>query len=144
MTYPDNCPLIPSASTIPTVATTPDDKPSHADYNLSPLEVPLSYRIARAMKMLKTDIYSLPNILARACNLSEEKLVPELMQDDCTAGNLADATLALFRDSERRSHVVAAFEQLHQALRGSMEGHAGDRAAAAIVELIDDQEPTDG
>lgn len=105
---------------------------------------PLSYRIARAMKMLKTDIYSLPNILARACNLSEEKLVPELMQDDCTAGNLADATLALFRDSERRSHVVAAFEQLHQALRGSMEGHAGDRAAAAIVELIDDQEPTDG
>ncbi|WP_460876633.1 lipid-A-disaccharide synthase [Rhodanobacter koreensis] len=105
---------------------------------------PLSYRIARAMKMLKTDIYSLPNILARASNLSEEKLVPELMQDECTAGNLASATLALFRDSERRSHIVAAFEQLHQALLGGMEGHAGDRAAAAIAELIDDQEPVDG
>lgn len=98
---------------------------------------PLSYRIARAMKMLKTDIYSLPNILARACGLGDDTLVPELMQDDCTAANLAGATLALFGDSERRSHIVAAFEQLHQALRGDMQGHAGDRAAAAIAELVD-------
>ena len=28
-------------------------------------------------------------------------------------------------------------QQLHQALRGGLEGHAGDRAAAAIAELID-------
>ena len=100
---------------------------------------PLSYRIARAMKMLKTDIYSLPNILARASGLGDDRLVPELMQDECTAGNLAAATLALFRDSERRGHIVSAFEQLHQALRGSLEGHAGDRAAAAIAELIDEE-----
>ncbi|OOG60039.1 lipid-A-disaccharide synthase [Rhodanobacter sp. C03] len=99
---------------------------------------PLSYRIARAMKMLKTDIYSLPNILARASGLDDDRLVPELMQDDCTATNLASASLALFRDSERRSHIVNAFEQLHQTLRGGMEGHAGDRAAAAIAELIDE------
>jgi lipid-A-disaccharide synthase len=98
---------------------------------------PLSYRIARAMKMLKTDVYALPNILARATGLGGERLVPELMQDDCTAGNLAAATLALFRDSERRGTIVAAFEQLHQALRGGLEGRAGDRAAAAIAELID-------
>ncbi|OOG39286.1 lipid-A-disaccharide synthase [Rhodanobacter sp. C05] len=101
---------------------------------------PMSYRIACAMKMLKTDIYSLPNILARACGLGDDRLVPELMQDDCTAANLAAATLDLFRDSERRSHIVAAFEQLHQALRGDMEGHAGDRAAAAIAELVDQRD----
>lgn len=100
---------------------------------------PLSYRIARAMKMLKTDVYALPNILARASGLGGDLLVPELMQDDCTAGNLATATLALFRDSERRGAIVAAFEQLHQALRGGLEGHAGDRAAAAIAELIDEK-----
>jgi len=100
---------------------------------------PLSYRIARAMKMLKTDIYSLPNILARASGIGDDRLVPELMQDECTAGNLAAVTLALFRDSERRGHIVSAFEQLHQALRGSLEGHAGDRAAAAIAELIDEE-----
>ena len=105
---------------------------------------PLSYRIARALKMLKTDIYALPNILARAIGLGDGLLVPELMQDDCTAENLAAATLALFKDSERRSAIVAAFEQLHQALRGGLEGHAGDRAAAAIAELIDSRNPSHG
>jgi lipid-A-disaccharide synthase len=98
---------------------------------------PMSYRIARALKMLKTDVYTLPNILARACGLGVELLVPEFMQDDCTAANLSAATLALFQDSERRSRIVTAFEQLHHDLRGGLEGRAGDRAAAAIAELID-------
>ncbi|MBB6189199.1 lipid-A-disaccharide synthase [Rhodanobacter sp. MP7CTX1] len=100
---------------------------------------PLSYRIARAMKMLKTDVYALPNILARASGLGDELLVPELMQDNCTAEKLASATLALFRDSERRGRIVAAFEQLHQALRGGLQGHAGDRAAEAIAELMEEK-----
>jgi lipid-A-disaccharide synthase len=104
---------------------------------------PLSYRIARALKMLKTDVYALPNILARASGLGDDLLVPELMQDQCTAENLAAATLALFRDSERRGRIVAAFEQLHHALRGGLEGHAGDLAAAAIAELIDAREQAD-
>jgi lipid-A-disaccharide synthase len=100
---------------------------------------PLSYRIARAMKMLKTDVYSLPNILARAASLGDPLPVPEFMQDDCTAANLAQATLALFRDSERRGQIVSTFEQLHRALRGDLEGHAGGRAATAIAELMDER-----
>jgi lipid-A-disaccharide synthase len=108
-------------------------RPMVVGYRVSPL----SYRIARALKMLKTDIYALPNILARACGLSERPLVPELMQDDCTAAKLAAATLALFQDSERRGTIVAAFEQLHLILRGGLEGNAGDHAAAAIAELIE-------
>jgi lipid-A-disaccharide synthase len=101
---------------------------------------PLSYRIARVLKMLKTDVYSLPNILARASDIDigGGLLVPELMQDDCTADKLAAATLALFQDSERRGAIVAAFEQLHHVLRGGLQDHAGDRAAAAIAELIDE------
>jgi len=100
---------------------------------------PLSYRIARALKMLKTDVYALPNILARASGLGGGPLVPEFMQDDCTASNLAGATFALFGDSERRGAIVAAFEQLHQGLRSGLEGHAGDRAAAAIAELMEER-----
>jgi lipid-A-disaccharide synthase len=100
---------------------------------------PLSYRIARALKMLKTDVYSLPNILARASGMGGDPLVPEFMQDACTAGNLASATLALFHDSERRGAIVAAFEQLHQGLRSGLEGRAGDRAATAIAELMDEK-----
>ncbi|CAM5508378.1 lipid-A-disaccharide synthase [Rhodanobacter lindaniclasticus] len=98
---------------------------------------PMSYRIARALNMIKTDVYSLPNVLARASGLGPGPLVPELMQDQCTAESLAAATLTLFGDSERRGAIVAAFEYLHQELRGGMEGQAGDRAAAAVAELID-------
>ncbi|MGN2252725.1 lipid-A-disaccharide synthase [Frateuria sp. GZRe12] len=108
-------------------------RPMVVGYRVSPW----SYRIARAFNMLKTDVYALPNILARACGLGQDKLVPELMQDDCTAESLARATLALFADSERRGQVVAAFEQLHRALRGSGEGGAGERAAAAVAELLE-------
>ena len=99
---------------------------------------PASYRIAKLLRMLKTDVYALPNILARACGMGERAvLVPELMQDDCTAAKLADATLALFNDSERRGAIVAAFEQLHRALRVDLDGSAADAAAGAIAELIE-------
>jgi lipid-A-disaccharide synthase len=33
--------------------------------------------------------------------------------------------------------VVAAFEQLHRALRGTEEGGAGERAAAGVAELLE-------
>ncbi len=115
-------------------------RPMVVGYRVSPT----SYRIARALKMVKTDVYSLPNILARACGLGDALLVPELMQDDCTAEKLAAATLALFKDSERRGAIVTAFEHLHQELRGGLEGHAGERAAAAIAEVIEGREAGHG
>ena len=109
-------------------------RPMVVGYRVSPI----SYRIARALNMLKTDVYALPNILARACGLGEKAmLAPELMQDDCTPDKLAAAVLALFQDSQRRGEIVAAFEQLHRALRGELEGEAGDHAADAIIELIE-------
>ncbi len=103
---------------------------------------PMSYRIARALRMIKTDVYSLPNILARASGLGDTPLVPEWMQDDCTADNLATSTLDLLRDSARRGRIVAAFERMHRDLHGNLNGTAADRAAAAIAELIDGK-PTD-
>src|SRR5579859_5499258 len=109
-------------------------RPMVVGYRVSPV----SYRIARALNMLKTDVYSLPNILARAAGMGKETLLaPELMQDDFTASKLAAATLALFQDSERRGAIVDAFEQLHLALRGDLEGHAGDLAADAVAELLE-------
>jgi lipid-A-disaccharide synthase len=108
-------------------------RPMVVGYRVSPT----SYRIARALNMLKTNVYALPNILARAAGLADMPLVPELMQDDCTADRLAAAVLALFRDSERRGTMVAVFEHLHRQLRGDIDGNAADHAAAAIAELID-------
>lgn len=115
-------------------------RPMVVGYRVSPT----SYHIARMLNMLKTDVYALPNILARACGLGEKALlVPELMQDDFTADKLAQATLALFQDSERRGAIVAAFEHLHRELRGELDGAAGDHAAAAIAELIDAKHATE-
>ncbi|QDE40605.1 lipid-A-disaccharide synthase [Luteibacter pinisoli] len=107
-------------------------RPMVVGYRVSPT----SYRIAKLMRMLKTDVYSLPNILARACGLGQERLVPEFMQDDCTAENLVAATQALLADNERRGRIVAAFEFLHDALRGGLEGHAADHAADAIADFV--------
>ncbi|MET0504129.1 MAG: lipid-A-disaccharide synthase [Luteibacter sp.] len=102
---------------------------------------PTSYRIAMALRMLKTDVYSLPNILARACGLGKRLLVPEFMQDDCTPDNLARATIELLGDSERRGAIVAAFEYLHQELRGGLDGRAADHAADAIADLMGHASP---
>ena len=112
-------------------------RPMVVGYRVSPL----SYRIARLFKLLKTDIYSLPNVLARALEGPDATPVPELMQDACTAANLAEATLALLRDSERRAAIVACFERLHRQLRGDDNAPAGERAAQAIAELFDAAPP---
>ncbi|AND69333.1 lipid-A-disaccharide synthase [Dyella thiooxydans] len=108
-------------------------RPMVVGYRVSPL----SYRIARLLHMLKTDIYSLPNVLARASGLGDPLPVSERMQDDCTAAHLADDTLALFQHSERRGAIVATFEQLHRNLQVDLSGHAGDAAATAVAELIE-------
>jgi len=108
-------------------------RPMVVGYRVSPV----SYRIAKLLRMLKTDIYSLPNVLARASGLGDPLPVSERMQDDCTAAHLADDTLALFQDSERRGAIVATFEQLHRGLQVDLSGHAGDAAAAAVAELIE-------
>jgi lipid-A-disaccharide synthase len=134
----------------PVLALRPGSRPSELS-RLGQLFIDAAHRVAAAIPglrvvipaanpqvhaMLKTDIFTLPNILARAAGLPDLP-VPELMQDDCTAEKLADATLALFRDSERRGAVVAAFEHLHQALRGDDDHHAADRAATAVAELLE-------
>ncbi len=108
-------------------------RPMVVGYRVSPL----SYRIARLLRMLRTDIYSLPNVLARASGLGDPLPVSERMQDDCTAAHLANDTLALFQDSERRGAIVATFEQLHRNLQVDLSGHAGDAAAAAVAGLIE-------
>ena len=121
------------ASGTATLETMLAKRPMVVGYRVSPL----SYRIARLLRMLKTDIYSLPNVLARAAGIGDPLPVSERMQDDCTAAHLADDTLALFRDSDRRGQIVATFEQLHRALQADLGGHAGDAAAVAVAGLIE-------
>ena len=86
----------------------------------------LTYALVKGLGMLKTKHYSLPNVLAG------DRVVPELMQRDCTPEKLANATLALLRDGEAAGRIVPRFREIHVQLRQD----ASARAAEAIAELL--------
>jgi lipid-A-disaccharide synthase len=87
----------------------------------------LTYAIVRGFGLMRTDRFSLPNALAG------EGIVPELMQDDCTADKLSAEVLAWLRDPARIGALQPRFEAIHQQLRRD----ASARAAEAVAELID-------
>jgi lipid-A-disaccharide synthase len=85
---------------------------------------PLTYAAVKGFGMLKTDTYSLPNVLAG------RKLVPELMQSDCTPDKLATTVVDLFRSPAQRDKLAREFERMHLAL------HTGGGAAVTAARVI--------
>jgi lipid-A-disaccharide synthase len=69
----------------------------------------------------------LPNILAR------DFLVPELIQDACTAANLAREAEALLADAPRRERLHAAFTAQHLLLRQDTSAKASDAIARLLA-----------
>jgi lipid-A-disaccharide synthase len=92
---------------------------------------PLTHGIVRRLGLLKSAHVSLPNVLAG------ETLVPELLQDDCTAPRLADAVLQWFAQPEAVAALRPRFRALHEALRRD----ASASAAEAIAGLLDATPP---
>lgn len=90
---------------------------------------PLTHALVKGLGMLKTQVYSLPNVLAG------QTLVPELMQGDCTPEKLAGAVLRWFRDADRREALAHEFERMHLALHAG--GGAATAAARAIEQVLD-------
>jgi len=86
----------------------------------------LTARIARVFNLLKTGHYSLPNVLAG------EAIVPELMQEDCTAEQLSTAVLYWFNHPDAVAALAPRYLELHHALRQN----ASTSAAAAIAGLL--------
>ena len=91
---------------------------------------PLTHALVRGLGLLKSERYSLPNILAG------RDLVPELMQRDCNGPRLAAAVARLFDDPVAAAAQRAAFPALHAALRAPGGVRAADAAAGAALELI--------
>jgi lipid-A-disaccharide synthase len=72
--------------------------------------------------------YGLPNILC------ERFVVPELMQDDATPENLAQALLNLVNSKTAVAQIEATFSALHKTLRND----TARKAAAAILPYLPD------
>ena len=87
---------------------------------------PLTFRIVRWLRLMRTNVYSLPNILAA------KPVVTELMQDACTPAALSEALLPFLRSRTLPQETLATFQRLH----GELRGDADRRAAAAVAELI--------
>jgi len=88
---------------------------------------PWTHRIVKGLGMLRTDVYSLPNILAG------KTVVPELMQDACTPAALASALTPMLRARALPGETEREFERIHDSLRGE----AAHDAAAAIAAMLD-------
>jgi len=87
---------------------------------------PLTYTLVRGLGLLKVADVSLPNVLAG------ERIVPELMQHDCTPEKLAEAALAFLRNPDAAARLQPRYRELHLQLRQDASG----RAADAVAELL--------
>jgi lipid-A-disaccharide synthase len=81
---------------------------------------------AVARRLVNIPYVALPNILAG------EFLVPELLQEDATAENLAQALQNLMGDDYVMQHLPERFESMHRELRRN----TGERAAQALLPYL--------
>jgi lipid-A-disaccharide synthase len=86
---------------------------------------PLTGWLLREMKLVKTEFFSIPNLLAG------RPLVPEYFQEQVRAEVLGPAMLEQLERPDR-SALVDAFGEIHQVLRRD----ASERAADAVLELL--------
>ena len=86
---------------------------------------PLTYFIARLLKLVKVPHFTLPNLL------TPEPLVPEFVQDGARPEVLCRALAELLDDDRRRAEIGRAF----RALRVDLAQDADRVAAGAVIEL---------
>jgi lipid-A-disaccharide synthase len=87
---------------------------------------PLTHFLVRALGLMRTRLYSLPNALAG------DEIVPERMQDDCRPEVLAAALHGALAGDAANATLLARFGQLHRELRQG----ASERAAQAVADLL--------
>jgi lipid-A-disaccharide synthase len=86
----------------------------------------LSYAIVKILKLVKSEFFSLPNVLAG------KKLVPELGQNEVTANRIANEAANWLDNSEHCLSVSQRFSEIHRHLRKN----AAASAAQAISSLM--------
>ena len=96
-------------------------KPTVAAYKVARL----SALILRLFKLVKTEKFTMPNVL------TEKPLIPEFIQENAQPEAMAEAVAALLDDPARREAIARRFVKLRQDLALG----ADERAAEAVIEL---------
>jgi lipid-A-disaccharide synthase len=110
-----------TASGTATVQTALHGKPMVVVYKLSPM----TYRIGK--RMARVDTYAMVNLIAG------ERIVKELIQDDCTPEAVAAEAVLLLTDADYRRRMIGALQGVRERLGGP---GASDRAAEAVLDVI--------
>ena len=96
-------------------------KPMIVSYIVAPLTAMIMKRL------LKQDFISLPNLLAG------REVVPELLQENATAKNLADAV----NERLENENLIQELQQTFLSIHKQLKCNANDQAALAIVNLLE-------
>jgi len=112
--------VVITASGTATVQAALHERPMVVVYRVSPL----SYRLGKPF--LSVDMYAMPNLVAG------RRVVPELIQADCTPARVAADAIALLTDADRHARMREALRQVRERL--GAPGASG-RAAAAVLEV---------
>jgi lipid-A-disaccharide synthase len=88
---------------------------------------PVNYWIARLLKLIKTDLVSMPNLLAG------RRLVPELLQQDAQAPMLGAWLYRLLHSASARLEQTDGFAAIHE----NLARDADASAAAVIARLVE-------
>jgi lipid-A-disaccharide synthase len=113
------------ASGTATLETLLVNRPLVMAYKLAPA----TYHMAKHLRLIKRQFFSLPNILA------QQALIPELIQDEVSGASLAAAALRWLDDPQAVADLQLRFDSLHRELRCD----ASSRAAEAVNGLLSAQ-----
>lgn len=113
--------VVVTASGTATVQTALHGKPMVVLYRLAPL----TYRLGKPL--VKVSMYSMVNLIAG------QRLVPELIQDECTPESVSREVASLLSDRGRADDMREGLRAVRERLGGP---GASGRAAAAILQLV--------
>lgn len=85
-----------------------------------------TYAVVRALGLVKVEHVAMANLLA------EERLAPELIQDECRADKLLPPLLAFFHDAGSRDRIARRYAEIHRQLRTD----TNREAAAAVIDML--------
>jgi lipid-A-disaccharide synthase len=104
--------------------------PSVAAYQIPAIEGFVLRRMVKIHPAVKANSVILANLVLGT------NVIPEFLQDACTAGNVASALQGILGDTPERQHQIEAFGRL-EAVLGAHGVSPAERAAIAVMELVD-------